>query len=114
MTSDRHGAGAGLGVDLASTSKRRLPRVHVILEIRKALPLRLGKIAASARGVDRGPRQCELRNVAGTIGKDRARLYAQDHLGADCMREQRVVAVGRSSAVDAQPPRLLVQVDEQQ
>jgi len=45
--------GTQLSVTSHQTLKRRLPRVQVILEILKALPLRLGKIAASAAELQR-------------------------------------------------------------
>src|ERR1700674_1029846 len=93
---------------------RRLPRVHVILEIVETLPFRLRRRAAGSRRIDRWLDELEFRDVPRAIGKDRAGLDADDQLRARHMREQRIIAADRGGAVDAQPPGLFVQVEEQQ
>ena len=91
-----------------------LPRVHVALEQVEALPRRLDRIAAGLRHIDRRLDQLHLRDIARAVRENRARLHAHDHLRADGLRQQRVLARHRRATVDAQPPRALVQIDEQQ
>src|SRR5436853_1114047 len=97
---------------LRSTSG--LPRVHVTLEQVEALPRRLDRIATGLRQVDRRLDQLHLRDIARAVGEDRARLHANDHLGADSLGKQGILARQRRGAVDAQTARTSVQIDEQQ
>src|SRR5262245_28694698 len=57
---------------LRVTPEGRLARMDVVLEVGKALPFGLGKITTRPGRVDRRFRERELRDVARTIGKDRA------------------------------------------
>ena len=89
--------------------------MHVALEVGEALPGRLDRVLAGPGHVLGGLGQLQLGDVARAIGEDGARLDAHDQLRPDRVAPAAGPRARPSRrAVDAQAPRLLVHVDEQQ
>src|SRR5262245_13730162 len=95
-----------------STLEGWLARVDDVFEVVEALPRRLRWIAFRLRNVFGRLDQRHFWDIARTVGKDRARYHAHNHLRADSLREQRVVAAHVRGTVDAQLRRATMHADE--
>jgi hypothetical protein len=92
---------------------RGIARGQDLAKGRTRLPLGHRRRVALARRVHGFLDQVHRVHVARTVGEDRVHSHAHDQLGADALRQQRIVLLDRRSPVHAQAPGAF-EVDEQQ